>query len=192
MSQAVLRNDRNDLPRLQGVAPIWLVVFEVCASKNGMAAREIERKYHVVPTTAWYMAHRIREAMKALAPHKLIGVIIADETYIGGNPKNWHATDPRHTGHGHGTEKIPVVAIIDADTGEARSRVTRNVNRTTLRRVLTENVELNESTLHTDKWAGYNPVGQDMAGHHTVDHSAGQYRPKGASARNALRVTSRN
>ena len=44
----------------------WLfVLFEMCAAKNGMAAREIERKYGVAPKTAWFMAHRLREAMKA-------------------------------------------------------------------------------------------------------------------------------
>ena len=43
----------------------WLfVVFEMCASKNGVAAREIERKYDVTPKSAWFMVHRIREAMK--------------------------------------------------------------------------------------------------------------------------------
>jgi transposase-like protein len=44
---------------------IWLFVFfEMCANKNGLAAREIERRYGVAPKTAWFMAHRIREAMK--------------------------------------------------------------------------------------------------------------------------------
>lgn len=43
----------------------WLfVVFEMCASKNGVSAREIERKYDLTPKTAWFMLHRIREAMK--------------------------------------------------------------------------------------------------------------------------------
>ena len=43
----------------------WLmVVFEMCANKNGIAAREIERKYGVAPKTAWFMTHRLREAMK--------------------------------------------------------------------------------------------------------------------------------
>ena len=59
---------------------IWLMVFvEMCANKNGMAAREIERKYGVAPKTAWFMAHRIREAMKSAPPHSLVGTIVADE-----------------------------------------------------------------------------------------------------------------
>jgi transposase-like protein len=156
----------------------WLmVIFEMCASKNGMAAREIERKYGVAPKTAWFMAHRIREAMRNRGSHKLIGDIIADETYIGGNPKNWHANDPRKqtVKRGRGTHKTPVVAIIDADTGEARSAVVPNVTAKTLRRVIAENVTLAESTLHTDALSSYNRVGSRMAGHFAVNHEAGEY-----------------
>jgi transposase-like protein len=59
----------------------WLfVVFEMAANKNGIAAREIERKYEVAPQTAWFMAHRIREAMKRRAPQSLVGTIVADES----------------------------------------------------------------------------------------------------------------
>jgi len=43
----------------------WLFVFfEMCANKNGLTAREVERKYGVAPKTAWFMTHRIREAMR--------------------------------------------------------------------------------------------------------------------------------
>ncbi|MGP8163831.1 MAG: hypothetical protein ACLQAN_08710, partial [Acidimicrobiales bacterium] len=70
----------------------WLfVLFEMASNKNGMAAREIERKYGVAPKTAWFMAHRIREAMKTKAPARLLtGTVVSDETYIGGDPGNKH------------------------------------------------------------------------------------------------------
>jgi hypothetical protein len=43
---------------------VWLlVIFELCSSKNGVAAREVERKYGVAARSAWFMLHRIREAM---------------------------------------------------------------------------------------------------------------------------------
>lgn len=71
----------------------WLlVVFEMCASKNGMTAREIQRKYAVAPKTAWFMAHRIREAMRTRAPGSLIGTIVADETWMGGDPMDKHGS----------------------------------------------------------------------------------------------------
>src|ERR1022692_4569450 len=62
----------------------WLFVFfEMCSNKNGIAAREIARKYGVAPKTAWFMTQRIREAMANDDSGKLSGNIVMDETYIG-------------------------------------------------------------------------------------------------------------
>jgi len=101
----------------------WLfVLFEMCANKNGMAAREIERKYGVAPKTAWFMAHRLREAMKVRAPGMLVGTIVSDETWIGGTPRNRHKAEramARGFGYeGHVTDKTPVLSLINAETGE--------------------------------------------------------------------------
>jgi len=70
----------------------WLmVIFEMCASKNGVAAREIERKYDLTPKSAWFMTQRIREAMKRDPLAGLLsGTVVADETWIGGKPGNMH------------------------------------------------------------------------------------------------------
>src|SRR5207244_6258161 len=71
---------------------VWIMVFaEMCAAKNGIAAREIQRRYGVHPRTAWHLMHRIREAMKNNGlVQSMRGVIVADETYIGGSVKNKH------------------------------------------------------------------------------------------------------
>ena len=79
---------------------IWLMVLvEMCANKNGMAAREIERKYGVSPKTAWFMAHRIREAMRSQGSFTPDGRDhrLSDEAWIGGNPKRMNAKT-RHVG----------------------------------------------------------------------------------------------
>ncbi len=68
-----------------------LVIFEMCSNKNGIAAREIERKYGLTPKSAWFMTHRIREAMKRDPLAGLLaGTIVADETWIGGKAQNRH------------------------------------------------------------------------------------------------------
>jgi transposase-like protein len=67
------------------------LVFEMAASKNGISAREVERKYGLCPRSAWFALHRLREAMKrdpSAAP--LSGIVIADETWYGGKPSNRH------------------------------------------------------------------------------------------------------
>src|SRR5579862_4963838 len=80
----------------------WLMVtHEMCANRNGISAHEIRRKYHVNAKTAWYMAHRLREGMKAGAPDMLRGTIVADEAFIGGEPKKMNAkTRARRDGEG--------------------------------------------------------------------------------------------
>jgi hypothetical protein len=116
---------------------IWVfVIFEMCSSKNGVAAREIERKYGLTPKSAWFMCHRIREAMRRdpLAG-MLSGTIVADETFIGGKPKNRHRQGtygkPRYgAGARSGPEyqKIPVLTLVDKATGETRSAVVTDVS----------------------------------------------------------------
>lgn len=80
-----------------------LVILEMCAAKNGISAREVERKYDLTPKTAWFMLHRIREAMK-LEPLAglLSGGVQADETWIGGDPKNRHKGNRGIDGAGAG------------------------------------------------------------------------------------------
>lgn len=155
---------------------IWLmVVFEMCASKNGISAREVERKYGVAGRSAWFMCHRIREAMSSNDGSLFSGDIVVDETYLGGDPRFRHARDPRLAARGRGTEKTAVVSLINAATGEVRSRVVPTVSGFTLRTYITGNVDLPMSTLHTDSLPGYKGIGTRMAGHHVVNHAAGEY-----------------
>jgi transposase-like protein len=152
---------------------VWLmVVYEMCANKNGIAAREIARKYDVAPKTAWFMTQRLREAMKRKAPSSLIeGTVVIDETWIGGEPKN-RSKRPKNPGH---TKKTPVVSLVDKRTGEVRSRVVADVSGKTLRSVIAENCAMARTILHTDAAHSYEGIAPDLAGHEAVNHSAGEY-----------------
>ena len=157
----------------------WLfVVFEMCSSKNGVSAREIERKYNLTPKTAWYMCHRIREAMKRSPMSDLLsGRVVADETWYGGTPKNRHGHDPsKHSVQGK-TEKTPIVALVSRETGEVRSRAVPQVDRDNLRAVLEHEVDPAQTHLHTDMSRIYRFSGilSDFASHSAVDHSVGEY-----------------
>jgi transposase-like protein len=156
----------------------WLfVVFEMCSAKNGISAREVERKYDLTPKTAWYMLHRIREAMKRPPlVDKLRGIIVADETFIGGKPKLPRGTLAAQTGKRTPRKpKTAVLSLIETESGEARSRVIPNVTTETLYGAIAREVNMRGSTLHTDEHAGYQAVGAQFLGHHTVWHSGGEY-----------------
>lgn len=131
-----------------------LVVFALCSSKNGVAAREIQRKYDLTAKTAWFMLHRIREAMKRDPLAGLLrGTVTADETWIGGKPSNRHGYRKGQGGQGV-SDKTPVVALVHHETSEVRARAIPNVTRDTLRTVLNEEVD-RAATLHTDNAGAY-------------------------------------
>jgi transposase-like protein len=148
----------------------WLMVMvQMTSAKNGISGREIERMHGLTPETAWYMLHRLREAMKREPMAGLLsGTIVADETFIGGKPKNKHRQGVRRTAPGSprgGTAHLQaVVSLVNTTTGEVRSKVIPNVTGETLRDALVEHVDTPSSTLHTDAQAGYREVGRKFAG----------------------------
>jgi hypothetical protein len=158
----------------------WLfVIFEMCASKNSVAAREIERKYDLTPKTAWFVLHRLREAMKRDPLAGLLsGVLAADETWIGGNPANRHAQARLAEGSKRwATQKTTVLSVIDKASGEARSAVIPNVSAATLCKAMEQELAINlgMTTLHTDSWKAYASMKGVLAGHESVNHNIGEY-----------------
>ena len=155
-----------------------LVILEMCASKNGVSAREIERKYDLTAKTAWFMLHRIREAMKREPLAGLLsGVVAADETWIGGTPHKMSKKrrPERARWEVRKTEKPTVLALIDTRTGEVRSQVIPNVKGSTLRAAIAEQVEMGSTTLVTDEAKGYKAFAAEMKGHETVVHARDEY-----------------
>ncbi|MDP9329840.1 MAG: IS1595 family transposase, partial [Actinomycetota bacterium] len=127
----------------------WVfVIFEMCSSKNGVSAREIERKYGIASRSAWFMTHRIREAMKDDGLSMFVGTVVADETFIGGKASNMHKRDRARkiTGTG-GKDKTAVLSLVNTGTGEVRSRVVADVTGPTLRKAIAEQVDVAGSVL---------------------------------------------
>lgn len=155
----------------------WLmVVFEMCANKNGIAAREIARKCGVAPKTAWFMTNRLREGMKNRAPERLMsGTVVADETFIGPTPRFQHGYKKVKGGQGTMRDKTAVVSLVDRESGEVRSRVIPNVTGENLRSVLQENISMPDTVLHTDREKAYGTFSHRFAAHYTVNHHIGEY-----------------
>jgi transposase-like protein len=155
----------------------WAAGFHIyAASKKGFSAHQLHRMLGITYRSAWFMAHRIREAFKDTNPSPMGGegkVIEADETYFG--KKEYHIS-PK-TGRWVGKQgkggKSKVVTLVERG-GRARSFKVDNVNSETIRRILFENA-LRSSTLMTDEAGVYPSIGLHFAGHKTVMHSAEEY-----------------
>jgi len=170
--------ESSKVPVSKWLLAMWLMG----AGKNGVSALELQRHLGISYQTAWFMAHRLREAMTREPLSGLLsGTIVADESYVGGDPKNRHANKRTKGVTGRGTDKTPVMALVHQESGQVRTRVLTNVTGASLRRVLTEHVDPATSQLHTDAFSGYRSLGREFASHGTVDHSAGEYVKDGVT-----------
>jgi transposase-like protein len=154
----------------------WAYAFRMMnSSKNGVSAHELHRTLNITYKSAWFMAHRIREAM-AVAPTGPLGgagkVVEADEAYLGGKEKNKHRNKRAAHGDAFGPKQA-VVTLVERD-GSARSFHVANVTAKTLRPVVTKAVD-RQSHLMTDSARVYPKLGEEFAAHSMVDHSAGEY-----------------
>ena len=154
----------------------WLLAtYLMSASKMGYSAHQLHRTLGVTYKTAWFMAHRIREAMNPADPAPIGGagkVVEADETYVGGKEGNKHANKrkPRDLA---ADAKQKVVTLVERG-GRARSVHVASVTSKTVRDVLVTSAH-RASHLMTDGASVYTGVGAEFAAHSAVDHSAGEY-----------------
>jgi len=149
----------------------WLLAMHLmCASKKGISAHQLHRQLEITYRAAWFMAHRIREGMRDMFPDaggQLGGknkVVEADETYVGGKAKNRK---------NHVPPKEAVVALVERE-GRVRSFHVPSVNGKTLRPILKAQIN-RHSYLMTDEGTVYPPIGEDFAGHGSVNHSIEEY-----------------
>jgi len=148
----------------------WLqAVHLMCSSKKGMSAHQMHRVLEITYKSAWFMAHRIREAMRTgeLAPMGGNGSIAeADETFIG-NKKN---TPKGRGGYAH---KMAVLSLVERG-GAVRSFQIDKARTKDIQPIVNANLD-RESMLMTDEATYYGPVGKRYKHHFTVEHGSGEY-----------------
>ena len=146
----------------------FLAVYLMCESKKGMSAKQLERTLGVTYKTAWYLCHRIREAMgnDPLRGPTLVGIIEVDETLVGGKAKG--------KGKGYRGNKTWVAGAIERG-GRIRLERIPNIRRRTLHDFIARNVRNEAEAIYTDELASYIGIGDDGTRHETVSHSEEQW-----------------
>lgn len=150
---------------------VWLqAIYLLSSSKKGMSSKQIERMLGVTYKTAWFMTHRIREAMKSEGG--LLGsgggTVEVDETFIGRK----RGAQRRKGGAGH---KHAVFSLVDRQ-GNTRSFHVVNVRAETLKPILLKHVSP-DATVYTDSASQYKSakLGNSFKAHESVNHLMGEY-----------------
>jgi transposase-like protein len=151
----------------------WLLAIHLLSSaKNGMSAHELHRLLGITYKSAWFLAHRIREAMDIGKSEPMGGTggqVQADETY--------HLnTSKRSKSYRKGlNRKAAIAALVDPDKGEVRAfHMELGAGATVVRDILVKNAS-RKSTLVTDESKLYTKVGAEFADHQTMVHSGREY-----------------
>jgi transposase-like protein len=148
---------------------LWLqAIFLVAASKKGISANQLHRTLGVTLKSAWFMGHRIREAMRDGSPDLLGGgggIVEADETYMSAKK----GEKVQKAGH----HRSKVVSLVQRD-GKTRSFHVANVDGKNLHPILLANIA-KEAHLITDGAAHYRKIGKDFDNHEWTNHSGKEY-----------------
>jgi transposase-like protein len=152
----------------------WLqAIFLMASSKKGISANQLHRTLEVTVKTAWFMAHRIREAMRSgdMSPMGGDGgTVEVDETFIGHDQTKKPKGDKRGRGYAH---KYKVLTLVKRG-GTTRSMVVNDLKVKTLVPVLKEQID-RESRVITDEAGQYVYLSRDFATHEFVRHNKGEY-----------------
>ncbi len=149
----------------------WIyAIFMMCSSKKGVSANQLSRELNLTYKSAWFMCHRVREAMLQEPLAGLLGtgpdaIVELDETYIGGKKKNNRHKD-RTAAAG---KKTAVMTLIDRE-GDVKTVKVPNVRKGLLQALARPIVD-QSATIMTDAHLSYTGLSEHFHGHHTVDHS---------------------
>lgn len=155
----------------------WMTaVWMICNCKNGISSYELHRAIGVTQKSAWFMLHRIREAMKSDTSHKFGfgGPVEADEVYIGPNPAKMHKSrkamiQQRDGFKGGYVGKTAVHGMLDRELRQVRAKVMPNVKRETLQNAILNNVTP-MAKVYTDEAMQYDGLSRNFV-HKVINHS---------------------
>lgn len=152
---------------------VWvLALYLISTGLKGTSSLKLHRDLGVTQKTAWFLAHRIREAMKDQG-FDFCGPVEADETYVGGLEENKHK-DKKMKAAGGPVGKAIVAGVKDRCSNRVAARVVPNTKAVTLTKMVSDHVEPG-TEVFTDEARGYLPLSKKGYEHSSVKHGVGQY-----------------
>jgi transposase-like protein len=169
----------SPIPLQKWLPALWMLVND----KNGISSYELHRAIKVTQKSAWFMLHRIREAVAEggfgkqfkIGNNEGGGGVEIDETFVGGKVQNMHKDkriemerirgEHRHPTH---KNKTIVMGMLDRDMRQVRAKVVPNVKRETLQAEVLNHVKYG-SRVFTDEWGGYINLHEKFV-HDVVNH----------------------
>jgi len=149
--------------------PLWkwfLAVYLMVESKKGISANQVKRTLNISYKTAWYLCHRIRNAMMTGGDKQLNGIVEVDETWVGGKKKD--------VGHGYKGNKVIAVGAVERN-GDAVLEVIKHTDRDTLHKFIHSHTASDTKAIYTDDWPAYNGIEDKNTRHETVNHGANEW-----------------
>jgi transposase-like protein len=140
--------------------------YLLTSSKKGISAHQLHRVLEITYKSAWFLAHRIREAMRSDDLSPMTGVVEVDETYIGNKQQQGNYRG----GYQH---KMKVVSLVQRG-GSARSVHVERVNVETVLPIVKANID-REAHVITDSYGVYKPLPEHFAKHGVIRHEFGVY-----------------
>jgi transposase-like protein len=157
----------------------FAAIFLMCSSKKGISAHQLHRQLDITYKSAWFMCHRVREAMKEKDMPLLTGTVEADETYVGSRSQRggraWRENVQDEIEMGlrpkkpdWRKKKAIVFGMVERE-GKTRSMTVPDARANTLRPILKKHLDLGKARLMTDGHPAYKRI-KDYLPHEVIDH----------------------
>jgi len=144
----------------------FIAIYLMVESKKGISANQMKRTLNVSYKTAWYLCHRIRNAMMTEPDKRLSGIVEVDETWVGGRRRN--------VGHGYKGNKVSAVGAVQRE-GDIVLQAIEHPDRPTLHGFIHDHTMPDTEAIYTDDAPVYQGVADADTRHETVNHRINQW-----------------